>query len=121
MYTHTPIIAKRWFLYGTTLGLGIFVLMGVYSHLDPRAADGSLSFGEMTLVEKAGFVYIFPSVFSMIGAAWVHAFSNQVKWWRWLNIVIWPCSFVYAWRLYLSLKQDGHSQEEHLSDESRLR
>ena len=119
MDAYTPIIATRWFLYGTTLGLGILVLMGVYIHFDPRATDG-LSFGEMTVIEKAGFIYIVPSVVSMIGAAWVHAFSNQVKVWRWLTIVAWPCSFVYAWRVYLRTKRERQSKADFASRRPRL-
>lgn len=100
-----PLIERLWFLCTTSIGLIVFLVIGWRFRLDPRMADGVIDSTEMTAFENIGLAFSGLAIMFMIISASAHALSNQVKTWRWLNFVVWPCSFVYAWRHYLTRRR----------------
>ncbi len=96
-----PLIEQRWFVWTTTAGLVLFIVMGLYFKNDPRMDDGAIGCSEMTVLECATIPISLIAVASMWVAAIEHARSNKDRAWLWINFIVWPCSFIYAWRHYL--------------------
>ena len=89
------LVPRPWFLWVTTLGFVLFLTGSSFLPLDKNS--GQL----LLIVEGVLITYVVLSVLLMVYAATAHAWIKQERGWRWVNFIIWPCSFVYAWRLYL--------------------
>ena len=100
------LITQRWFLLATTLGFVVFLVQG--SLPSDQGIVGSVD-GASSMVDMLLGAFVVFSIVLMPFAATAHAVINRVKVWRWLNFVVWPCSFVYAWRLYFGSERTNRS------------
>ena len=100
------LVSQRWFLIATTLGFVAFLVWGAlpWDHGIVDSTDIASS-----VLEKLFITYVVFSNLLMMFAATAHAVLNRVRVWRWLNFVVWPCSFFYVWRLYWSADSASES------------
>ena len=90
----------------TTLGFVAFLVWGA---LPSDQRIGGSAGGASSFIDKLFVTFVVLSNLLMAFAATAHAVLNRVKVWCWLNFVVWPCSFLYAWRLYLGTEHTDNS------------
>jgi len=104
----TP-IEKTSFVLFVTGGLLSSLILSSFFLGDLRMIDGMVPLAEMTWWESVLFVYVFIGIFLNIFVAARHAFANGSLGWGWANLLLWPLSFFYTWKIYLGSKRSRNA------------
>ena len=98
-------VESTWFVFFVSVGLlsGLTLIISFLN--DARMTDGVIQFNEMYWWENLITLYFGVSVLSNVFASASHAFGNNIRW-VWINVVFWPASFYYTWKVFVKAKQD---------------
>jgi hypothetical protein len=87
------------FAVAVSVGFLCFLVLAWHFSNDSRMVDGVVSGGEMQWWEVALLFYAIVAVLTNIVVSAKHAFSTGNSTWGWLNIILWPLSIYYTWRV----------------------
>ena len=97
-------VESTWFVLFVSIGFFGLIALSLALVNDTRMDDGVVHFTEMHWWENLLALYSVVAIFSNIFASASHAYGNNIKW-VWVNVVFWPASFYYTWKVFLKVKQ----------------
>jgi ABC-type transport system involved in Fe-S cluster assembly fused permease/ATPase subunit len=82
------------------LGIATSIIYIIYlvSTSDPRLDDGSLTVGEMNIIEAAVFLFSWITIFIFWFYTVFKAFESRRFGWLALTLFLWPLYPIYLWR-----------------------